>query len=273
MPPSLHPKDHKRTLLETLGWVLLVGILWGTDLAAKFSARNQSGVGLDDFTLISEQVTSALAVLMMVPFLIQWLKLFPFSRELWARAVIGHTIGTVFFAFGHFALMVLFRSLWYGLHGRNYIWRDPFVNNLLTEYQKDIKIYIGFVMVIVAYQLYTRSRSDPPESSPERLVVQSGSGDVLLRFDEIDYLEAARNYVSVHQDDREYVIRETMTNVVDRLPASRFVRTHRSYIVNIEKIREIQSVESGLKVVLINGRDVPVSRKYREALTQATAGR
>jgi hypothetical protein len=261
-----------RALLEAAGWIALVALLWGTDLLAKFSVRDQTGIGKDTFRLISEQVTSAAAVLVMVLFLVQWLKLFPLRLDGWPRAVIGHTIGSIIFAFGHFVLMVALRIPWYALNARTYVWREPFVSNLIVEYQKDIKIYIGFVIVISAYQYYRRSRVTVAQPRTDRMIVQTGAGDSVLRFEQIDYIEAARNYVSIHAEGREYVIRDTMSNLTRKLSDGPFARTHRSIIVNIDKIKEIRPVDSGQRVFLTSGDDVPLSRSYREEFTQKIGG-
>jgi hypothetical protein len=264
---------NSRRIVEIAAWIILVAILWGTDLLAKLSERDLTGVGKDTFRLVSEQVTSAVAVLVMILFLVQWLKLFPIRRDAWARAVIGHTIGTVIFAFGHFALMVAMRIPWYALNGRTYVWRDPFVANLFVEYQKDIKIYIGFVVLIAAYQYYRRSRPDGEPALADRLVVQTGSGESVLRFEDIDYLQADKNYITVFANDREYLIRETMANVSRRLAAGPFVRTHRSFVVNIDKVREIRKVESVQKILLSGGKEVPLSRGYREEFDRRIGGK
>jgi hypothetical protein len=234
--------------------------------------RDQTGVGKDTFRLVSEQVTSAAAVLVMILFLVQWLKLFPIRMADWPRVVIGHTIGSIIFAFGHFVLMLALRIPWYALNERTFVWRQSFVSNLILEYQKDIKIYIGFVIVISAYQYYRRSRTSAPQSHVDRLIVQTGTSDSVLRLEEIDYLEAARNYILVHAGGREYMIRDTMTNVVRRLSSGPFVRTHRSFIVNIDKIKEIRTVDAGQRVILTSGEDVPLSRGYREGFTQKIGG-
>ncbi len=262
-----------RRIFEVAAWIVLVAVLWGTDLLAKLSVRDQTGIGKDTFRLVSEQVTSAVAVLIMVLFLVQWLKLFPIRRDAWARAVIGHTIGMVIFAFGHFALMVALRIPWYAMNGRTYVWRDPFVANLFVEYQKDIKIYIGFVLVIAAYQYYRRSRSDREPVAADRLVVQTGSGERVLRFDEIDYLQADKNYIAVFADGREYLVRETMANVSERLSAGPFVRTHRSFIVNIDKVQEIRTVDSAQRILLSGGEDIPLSRGFRDEFDRRIGGK
>ena len=157
-----------RTWLEVAAWIALVAMLWGTDLLARYLASRQSGMAFDTFRMVSEQVTSAVAVLIMVPFLIQWLKLLKPSLDAWPRLAIGHTIGSVFFAFGHYVLMVALRAPWYALNDRTYVWREPFVSNLIVEYQKDIKIYLGFVVLISAYQYYRRAKATQPQPHADR---------------------------------------------------------------------------------------------------------
>ena len=265
-------KNGLRRWLEAAAWTVLVAVLWGTDLLAKYLAAQQSGVGADTFRLVSEQVTSAIAVLIMVPLLVQWTRLLPTTLKDWPRLLVGHAVGSVFFAFGHFALMVALRVPWYTLNGRTYVWREPFVNNLIVEYQKDIKIYIGFVVLISAYQYFLRERGGGPSTTADRLIVQSGTGTSVLRLEEIDYLEAARNYVGVHANGREYIIRETMTNLLQRLTAGSFQRTHRSFIVNIDKVKEIRTVDGGQRVFLTSGDDVPLSRSYRDEFVRNVGG-
>lgn len=258
----------RRVWLYAAAWSGLVAILWGTDLAAKYLAGRQSGYAPDTFRLVSEQVTSAFAVLIMIPFLVHWLKLFPLSLQKWPRVVIGHTIGSMFFAFGHFVLMVGMRIPWYAFNGRSYVWREPFANNLIVEYQKDIKIYIGFVVLLSAYRYYRGAAAAKSQPYADRLVVQTGSGNSVLHLDDIDYVEAARNYVAVHAGGREYIVRDTLTNLSRRLSAGPFERTHRSYLVNLDKIREIKTADSGTRIILTTGAEVPLSRTYREGLAQ-----
>lgn len=261
-----------RTWLEVAAWIALVAVLWGTDLLARYLASRQSGMAFDTFRMVSEQVTSAVAVLIMVPFLIQWLELLKPSLDAWPRLAIGHTIGSVFFAFGHYVLMVALRAPWYALNDRTYVWREPFVSNLIVEYQKDIKIYLGFVVLISAYQYYRRAKATQPQPHADRLIVQSGRGSSVLKLEDIDYLEAARNYVAVHAGDREYVIRDTMTNLARKLSTGPFERTHRSFIVNIDKIREIRTEDAGQRIILTSGKDVPLSRGYRDEFNRRVGG-
>ncbi len=262
-----------RRSLEIAGWVLLVSLLWGTDLLVKMAERDQAGVGKDDFRLIAEQATSAVAVLVMVPFVIRWLRTFPLERGAWVPAIVGHTFGSVVFATGHYTLMVLIRAVVYGLSDIDYVWREPFFSNLVLEYQKDIKIYLGIIAVVVAYRRLARKkdRQDSAVDRDGRLLVQTGSGSTVLRFTEIEYLEAARNYVAVHAGGREYLVRETMANLESRLPRALFARTHRSYIVNIDKVSEIRTADSKQRIALDSGAEVPLSRSYSETFRATVA--
>jgi hypothetical protein len=269
-------EDHKipRRWIEAAGWVLLVAVLWGSDLFVRFAERPETGASKDDFRLVAEQLTSGIAVLVMIPFVIRWLRIFPLKPGAWIPAIVGHTVGTGIFAAGHYSLMVLMRMLVYGVAGVPYIWREPFFANLFLEYQKDIKIYFGIVAVVIAYRYLTHSRKAGDALPPggDRLVVQTGTGTAILRYEEIDYLEAARNYVAVHAGGREYLVRDTLSNLVDKLPRSTFLQSHRSYVVNVDQIKEIRSVDSGHRILLRDGGSIPLSRGFRDRFRSALDG-
>lgn len=259
-------RNLRRSLFEAAAWILSAALLWTLDTLAKMSELTNNGIPFDRFRLITEQVTSATAVLVMVLFVIRWLRMFPIRKDTLVPAVIGHAAGSIIFAFGHYSLIVLFRNIVYGLNDMNYIWRHNFVANLIVEYQKDIKIYASIVLVITLYQRFRRTHKKPPEPSQAgRLVVQTGHGESVLRYDQIDYLGAARNYVVVYANGREYLVRETMRSLEKKLAAGPFARTHRSFIVNVDKIDEIRTIDSKQQVRLKSGAEVPLSRGYRHS--------
>jgi two-component system LytT family response regulator len=146
------------------------------------------------------------------------------------------------------------------------------VRNLVVEYQKDIKVYFGIVVVATAYQFYCRARPKPQAAPTDRLVVQTGTAERILRLEQVEFLAAARNYVSVHAEGREYIVRETMNSLGRRLPGAQFVRTHRSFIVNVDKVREVRNVDSQLQVVLHSGQVIPLSRGYRDGFRSMLSG-
>ncbi len=103
----------------------------------------------------------------------------------------------------------------------------------------------------------------------ERLMVKSGGKVTFLRLDEIDYLQAAGNYVRVYVGAEMHLLRETMNQLEERLKGSSFVRIHRSTIVNIERLRQLQSAFHGeFTVTLVSGAQLTLSRGYRDHLEE-----
>ena len=103
----------------------------------------------------------------------------------------------------------------------------------------------------------------------DRLVVKSRGRVHLLKVSEIDWIEADGNYARLHVGDEDHLVRETMTALERRLDAGQFVRIHRSTIVNLDRIREIQPWFKGeLMVILTGGEQLSLSRKYRKALQE-----
>lgn len=264
----------RRTLYEALAWTVLIAFLWSVDTIGKIYYRNTWGVGKDNFRLINDQVTSAIAVLILVLFVIHWLRLFPIQRDRWLSALIGHIAGSALFAFFHMSLMIMFRSTVYFFVDATYYWKAGFANNLLLEYQKDIKIYLGIIAIISGYRFFRRSRDVERKPAPKanRLLVQTGAGEAVLRHEQIEYLEASRNYVSVHADGKEYLVRDTIGNIEKGLSGGPFARSHRSYIVNLDKVAEVRSVDGSLKVRLTTGALLPLSRGYRDGFREAMKG-
>ena len=109
----------------------------------------------------------------------------------------------------------------------------------------------------------------PEPAQLERLVLRSGGRVFFIRTSDIDWIEAAGNYVRLHLGTESHLFRETMNGIETRLDPARFVRIHRSRIVNIERIQELQPSPTGDYVVLLNtGARVPLGRAYRDRLEE-----
>jgi two-component system LytT family response regulator len=103
----------------------------------------------------------------------------------------------------------------------------------------------------------------------DRLVVRSKGNLVFLRTSEIEWIAAAGNYVRIHAGKQLHSIREKIGDIEQRLHPSRFLRVHRSIIVNIDAVAEVQRCGSGEYIVLLrNGRELPLGRSYRERLDE-----
>ena len=107
----------------------------------------------------------------------------------------------------------------------------------------------------------------PASARIDRFVIKSGGRVFFVRAEEIDWIEAAGNYVKLHVGAEAHLFRETMNALEARLNADVFYRIHRSHIVNIERVRELQPWFNGEYVVFLkDGTRLTLSRGYREKL-------
>jgi len=104
---------------------------------------------------------------------------------------------------------------------------------------------------------------------PSRLVIKSSGKVLFIKTNEIDYVEAAGNYLSIVVGKDSHLIRDTMQNFETRLDPEHFIRIHRSTLVNIDRVRELQPLFGGEYAVLLrDGRQLTLSRTYRSRLQQ-----
>ena len=109
----------------------------------------------------------------------------------------------------------------------------------------------------------------PTQQKLERFVIKAGGRVFFVRSEEIDWIEAAGNYVKLHVGTDAHLFRETMNALESRLNPDTFYRIHRSHIVNIERVRELQPWFNGEYVVFLkDGTRLTLSRGYREKLQE-----
>jgi two-component system, LytTR family, response regulator len=100
-----------------------------------------------------------------------------------------------------------------------------------------------------------------------RLVVRNRDRYVLLKAEEVDWMEAAANYVEVYARGKSFLVRTTISSLEQKLDPRRFTRIHRSTIVNVDRIAEIRSDAHGdFDVLLTNGKVLRMTRGYSERL-------
>jgi two-component system, LytTR family, response regulator len=115
----------------------------------------------------------------------------------------------------------------------------------------------------------TELRADwrPPGQPAVRLAVKVEGRVLLIKTTDVDWIEAADNYVSLHVGAHTHLLRETMASIETRLDPARFLRISRSTIVNIEQIKELQPLFHGEHVVVLrDGTKLTLSRNYRDKL-------
>jgi two-component system, LytTR family, response regulator len=122
---------------------------------------------------------------------------------------------------------------------------------------------IGTRLITMLEELHGRTRP------VDRLAVRTGGRIIFLRTDEIDWIEAEGNYARLHVGGKAYLLRETMSNLEGKLDPRSFVRIHRSTIVRIDRIREMEPLFQGeYQVTLNEGTRLTSSRGYRDRLQE-----
>lgn len=119
--------------------------------------------------------------------------------------------------------------------------------------------------------LLEEMRPDP--KAPARLAVKADGRVLLLKVEDVDWVEGADNYVNLHIGKSSYLLRETMGAIEKRLESHHFIRVSRSAIVNLDRIKELQPMFHGdYAVILRDGTRLSLSRTHRDKL-QTLLGR
>ena len=131
-----------------------------------------------------------------------------------------------------------------------------------------------------AYDTYIRDRQHQvqPKSAVElqnnqvsamrSIVVKSDGRVYQLGQDSILFVEAYDYYIKVHTYDRFHLVRESMKGIMDSLDPAIFVRAHNSFILNINEVKQVEKEGEGYAVLMTNGAEVKVSRKYRKVFKE-----
>lgn len=107
----------------------------------------------------------------------------------------------------------------------------------------------------------------PPPARPERFLVRKLRREFLIAATDIDWLQAEGNYVGLHVNGHDYLLRSTLTDFLTQLDPTLFARVHRSHAVNLGRIKEIEPLDGGdARLHMHDGTTVPCSRRYRDAL-------
>ena len=215
------------------------------------------------------EFSSYFAILMLVPAIYYGYRRFHW-RELGVPRFLGvQAICFVVFSLTHIALMVAMRAAGYGLAHEPYDFaQGHLVMKLIYEGRKDALTFILVTGIIWADErLRVQQRV---ATVPERLEVRTDGRTLYLNPDDIIFVEAAGNYVELHQSakPKPLLLRGTLNEFEMRLKANDFVRVHRSRLVNRRHIAGHTGTSSGdLRITLADGRELAGSRRYRDNLT------
>ena len=117
--------------------------------------------------------------------------------------------------------------------------------------------------MLLSHSLFFPGLDEWKGSKPclDRLVIRSGGRVFFLPVDELDWVEAAGNYVRLHAGREEYLYRETMSRLEDSLDPEEFARIHRSVMVNVDRVKELHRLFRGdYSVILRDRRKLTLSK-------------
>ena len=269
-----------RRIFEVGFWVANYAIsAIGNSATAVLDIR-RAGLDFAAWEPVVWEWSSALVALALVPAVAWFSRRVPVHLDTWRRALPLHLLGSVAWSLLHVGGMVSLRQAAYAAQGLDYDF-SPWLSEFGYEYLKDVRSYAGVVFAIGIYRWFllrlqgeasVLSAADDapvvePPGRPERFLVRKLGKEFLVSAAEVEWLQAAGNYVNLRVRGRDYPLRSTMATIGQQLDPSRFVRVHRSYMVNLDAIAEIEPLDTGdARIVMRDGAVVPCSRTYREAL-------
>jgi hypothetical protein len=227
------------------------------------------------------EFSSVLVIGALIP-AVDWLvRRVPVITRTWYRSVPIHLLATLPFSIVHVAGMVGLRKLAYAVAGGSYQF-GPVLSGWVYEYRKDFVTYwlIAYLYAAMAWLSARRPQAVNPAAGAggteaassgtdrlDRLVVRKLNREFILDVADIARIEACGNYVTVHANASSYQLRGSLAGLAKRLDGRRFVQIHRTQIVNLDHIREIQPWDHGdYRVLLNDGSVVKFSRRYRARL-------
>jgi hypothetical protein len=218
------------------------------------------------------ETTSHIMVAALLP-VIYWLqRRWPLGAD--PRNIVVHVLAIVPFSVTRTVGMTGLRLLWFvAILGERYSFPLTF-DRLFYEFTKDI-VTFGMLSAAVMAIRYLLERvpvaapSAPPPAvdlPPERFAVRKrGGSEVVVNVADIDWIEAAGNYAVLHVGGDTFEIRSSLSKLEAELDPKRFVRVHKSHMVNIARVTEVTPWISGdWRIRLQDGAEVNLSRRYRQ---------
>lgn len=107
----------------------------------------------------------------------------------------------------------------------------------------------------------------------KRLAIKTAGRTIYVFVDEIDWIAAAGNYLELHIGKKMYLLRERLNVLEAKIDPQKFVRIHRSTVLNVERVKEVHPLFNGDQIVFLhNGTELTISRTYREKFINTLEG-
>lgn len=266
--------------VEVMIWIVVFSLGAVANTLVVLMDAGRDGMGMPVWEPVIWEASSAIVSLALLPALFAMCRRWPLHFDTLRRHLPIYVIASVIWSLLHVVGMVLLRKLAYAVAGGHYDFGN-WPRELSYEYLKDVRTFSLIVMVHQSYEWFWRrwqgearlldapddgSAADPVER-PERFLVRKLGREFLVAANDIEWLQAAGNYVNLRVRERDYPLRSTVAAIESMLDPARFTRIHRSYIVNLDQVASIEPLDTGdARVHLKDGTLLPCSRTYRDVL-------
>lgn len=273
---KLAEMNWKRVGLELGFWLLFAAVFWSLSIFSRIQEYRLAARNVDLLAILTNEISSAVSALVMLLFVRGWLNLHPLNKLQLFSLLGWHTLGAVLFSLGHVLIFMLLRSLTYWILGLEYDHAtgagvSGLARMFAYEFSQDLPLYLGMIVIISLYRRWLGSLEtvQQPAGYPEIILASQGNKDKALRLAEVEWIQAAGNYVSLASQGREYLLRSTMAKLETKLDPALFQRVHRSYIVNIHAVDLLKTQHTGRQVLItLSGHEIPLGRSFRAQLLQ-----
>jgi LytTr DNA-binding domain len=269
--------------IEIAAWVALFAITATANSVVVTLDFQRQHMPFDPWEPWAWEWTSNMTMLALLPLIVLAERRMPLRFGVLRRHLAGHVLASIGISIAHVTIMVALRKMIYAAMGQHYDF-GSLPLEYFYEYLKDARGYALIVALVTFYRLLLlrtqgeASLLDAPDDSPsevekpQRFLVKKMGKEFLLPANDIEWIQAWGNYVNLRVRAHDYPMRSTMAAIESRLDATRFVRVHRSYIVNLDHVVQIEPSDSGDATVRMKDQaPVPCSRRYRDALKRVVA--
>ncbi|MDP3672983.1 MAG: LytTR family DNA-binding domain-containing protein [Telluria sp.] len=275
-------RPHRRQA-EIGFWVVVLGLQVLFNSIGTWIDTGRTGRAVAFWQPLVWELSSNFAVGVLIPAVLAFERRFPLRWHTLPQSLGWHLAGSVAFSLAHVGLMLSLRYPAYALLGHEYRFGD-WPTQLTYEYMKDIRSYALILVAVLSYRLLLLrlqgearvldqaepAAGSPPAAAParpERFLVRKLRKEFLIAALDIEWLQAQGNYVGLHVNGHDYLLRSTLADFMEQLDATRFARVHRSFAVNLDRVAEIEPLDGGdARLRMKDGSQVPCSRRYRDGL-------
>ncbi|WP_416057656.1 LytTR family DNA-binding domain-containing protein [Stenotrophomonas maltophilia] len=275
-----------RTVLTAVFWSVLFLGTAVANVLVKWMRALRDGEAFAAGSISIEEFSSALASLGLLALLHAAARRWPLHADTWRRRIGFYVLGGIAWWLLHVSAMVLLRKLAFALVGQHYTYGD-WPAQWFYEFFKDVQTYSLLVIAVHAVAWFGRQRQGEahllvapdagppvePVERPQHFLVRKLGKEFLVATEDVEYAQAAGNYVNLRVRGHDYPLRITMAVLEQRLDPGQFLRPHRSWLIHRGQLRSIEPLDGGEALLhMADGAKVPCSRRQLPVLRQALGG-